>query len=343
MRVAIKANVLFTSGPAKKAFVMVALAAWSERGRAKVGEIVPPAVAQALSKAINRYAAPTLSIAVLLGALWQFRALSWSTLVAVMPNRPLFWVAFVLAHVAPIVADWLIYHRLWNIPVTGMLPLARKMISNNLLFGYAGEAYLYAWARNRGVCRSAFGAVKDVAILSAAVGNAATILVTLLALPFMGVFGDALPLWLLVPSMAIIAVPPLTALLLRRKLFSRPAADLRYIAAVHGARAAVSILMTGLLWQLALPAVALVTWLVLSALKLLVSRLPLISQKDLVFAGVSVALLGKGTDSAALIALLATLSIAFDVAVGIGASAIGVTAAAYRRLGAPRGVEPLAA
>ena len=321
---------------------MVAVAAWGERGRAVAGRILPPALTGAASGMVGRYAAPVLSVAVLGGALWQFHALSWRTLADVMPHRPLFWIAFVLAHLAPIVADWLIYHRLWSIPVSGMLPLARKMISNNLLFGYAGEAYLYAWARNRGVCQSAFGAVKDVAILSAAVGNAATILVTLLALPFMGVFGDALPLWLLVPSMAIIAVPPVTALALRRRLFSRPAADLRYIAAVHGGRAAVSIVMTGVLWQLALPAVALVTWLVLSALKLLVSRLPLISQKDLVFAGVSVALLGKGTDSAALIALLATLSVAFDVAVGIGASLIGVAGAALRRVG-PAQAEPLPA
>ena len=312
--------------------MVAALTAWGERGRAKATGIVSPALLAGVSNAVNRYAAPVLSVAVLLGALWQFHAISWRGMLAIMPTRPLFWIAFVLAHFAPIVADWLIYRRLWNVPASAMVPLARKMISNNLLFGYAGEAYLYAWARSRGVCSAAFGAVKDVAILSAAVGNAATILVTLVALPFMGVFGPALPMWLLVPSIAIIAVPPVTALLLRHRLFSRPPADLAYIAAVHGGRAAVSILMTGVLWQLALPAVALVTWVVLSALKLLVSRLPLISQKDLVFAGVSVALLGRSTDAAALIALLATLSIAFDVLVGIGTSLIGVALAAGRRL-----------
>ena len=272
-----------------------------------------------------------LSVAVLAGALWQFHAISWRTMAAMMPRSPLFWIAFVAAHLAPIFFDWLIYRRLWGIPASGMLPLARKMIGNNLLFGYAGEAYLYAWARGRGVCGTAFGAVKDVAILSAAVGNSITVVVTLIALPFMGAFGPALPLWVLVPSMAIIAVPPLTAVALRGKLFSRPTADLGYIASVHGCRATVSILMTGLLWQLALPGVALLTWVVLSALKLLVSRLPLISQKDVVFAGVSVALLGKGTDAAALIALMATLSIACDVLIGIGASLAGVAGEAMRR------------
>lgn len=307
------------------------VADWAERMRRRGSELVSPALADTVSGAINRFAAPVLSVAVLIGALFEFHAISWHSILAMMPRRPVFWIAFVLAHFAPIVADWLIYRRLWNLPAGGMVPLARKMIGNNLLFGYAGEAYLYAWARGRGVCSAAFGAVKDVAILSAAVGNATTILVTLIALPFMGAFGPALPMWLLVPSMAIIAVPPVTAFLLRRKLFSRPSADLGYIAAVHGGRAAVSILMTGLLWQLALPGVALLTWVVLSALKLLVSRLPLISQKEMVFAGVSVALLGKGTDAAALIALMATLSIAADVLIGIGASMIGVAGEAMRR------------
>ena len=309
----------------------VAVADWFQGVRRRAGERVSPALAAAVSRGVNRFAAPLLSLAVLVGALWQFQAISWHTMAAMVPRRPIFWVVFVAAHLAPIVADWLIYRRLWNIPATGMVPLARKMIGNNLLFGYAGEAYLYAWARNRGVCGAAFGAVKDVAILSAAVGNATTVIVTLIALPFMGAFGPALPLWVLVPSLAIIAVPPVTAFALRRRLFGRPAADLRYIAAVHGGRAAVSILMTGLLWQLALPGVALLTWVVLSALKLLVSRLPLISQKDLVFAGVSVALLGKGTDAAALIALMATLSIASDVAIGIAASLAGVAGEALRR------------
>ena len=319
------------------------VADWSDRVRRRAGTLVSPRLADAVSGAVARFAAPLLSVAVLIGALFEFHAISWHTIVAMMPRRPIFWIAFVLAHIAPIVADWLIYRRLWNLPAAGMLPLARKMIGNNLLFGYAGDAYLYAWARGRGVCTAAFGAVKDVAILSAAVGNATTILVTLVALPFMGAFGPALPMWVLVPSLAIIAVPPLTALALRRKLFSRSSADLGYIAAVHGGRAAVSILMTGLLWQLALPGVALLTWVVLSALKLLVSRLPLISQKDLVFAGVSVALLGKGTDAAALIALMATLSIAADVLIGIGASLAGVTGEALRRLQVAhdRGGEPM--
>lgn len=311
--------------------MVAAIGAWSERGRAQVAARVSPALVETLSTSVNRYAAPVLSVAVLLGALWQFHAISWRSMMGMMPHRPLFWIAFAGAHIVPIVADWLIYRRLWNLPASGMVPLARKMISNNLLFDHSGEAYLYSWARRSGVCAAAFGAVKDVAILSAAVGNSVTIGVTLIALPFMGLLGSALPLWLLVPSMAIIAIPPVTAFALRRKLFSRSSADLGYIASVHGGRAAIGVIMTGVLWQLALPTVALVTWVVLSALKLLVSRLPLISQKDLVFAGVSVTLLGRGTDAAALVALMASLSLAADVAIGLGASAIGFTGEAVRR------------
>ncbi|MCI1142015.1 hypothetical protein MOP88_06395 [Sphingomonas sp. WKB10] len=50
--------------------------------------------------------------------------------------------------------------------------------------GYSGEAYFYAWARQRAQLVAApFGAVKDVSILSAIAGNAVTLAMIAIALP----------------------------------------------------------------------------------------------------------------------------------------------------------------
>ena len=68
----------------------------------------------------------------------------------------------------------------------------------------------------------------------------------------------------------------------------------------HVLRIGLTVAAWALLWHLALPAVSLSWWLYLATLRMLVSRLPLIPNKDLVFAGVAVFTLGHETDIASL-------------------------------------------
>lgn len=280
------------------------------------GVFAHPAV-EAVQTFLVRFGAPVISLAVLGAALIELRALDWQAVLALVPQNPLFWLVFVAAYFTPILCDWAIYHRIWNVPVSGIAVLARKTIGNELLMGYVGEAYLFAWARREGHAgRAAFGAVKDVSILSAAVGNSATILVALAAAPFMGALHIGIPLWAAAVSLCVILAPPVVALTLRGRLFSLAPADLRAIAGYHALRAALTIGFTALLWHLALPEVAVLWWLIFSALKLLVSRLPLVSNKELVFAGMAVVLLGRHADVPALMTMMATLMVAMHVVVG---------------------------
>ena len=103
---------------------------------------------------------------------------------AVVPASPWFWVAFAAFYLTPPTIDYVIFRRLWGIPLSGMIALHKKRIANDVVMGYSGEAFFYAWARQRvKMVAAPFGAVKDVAILSAIAGNGVTLLVTLLALP----------------------------------------------------------------------------------------------------------------------------------------------------------------
>ena len=70
------------------------------------------------------------------------------------------------------------------------------------------------------------------------------------------------------------------------------------------------------MWHAVLPAVAITLWLVLATLRMLLSRLPLMPNKDVVFAGLTVLLLGKGADVAALMALMAVLLLIAHLLVG---------------------------
>ncbi|MFX8381742.1 hypothetical protein ABTL77_20290, partial [Acinetobacter baumannii] len=82
-------------------------------------------------------------------------------------------------------ADWVIFRRLWGIPASGIFPLLKKLIGNELLpINYVGEVYFYDWARRHvKIDASPFGAVKDVAILSALAGNVVTVIMLALTWP----------------------------------------------------------------------------------------------------------------------------------------------------------------
>ncbi|RYY47915.1 MAG: hypothetical protein EOP59_00005, partial [Sphingomonadales bacterium] len=151
-----------------------------------------------------------------------------------LPTNPLFYLAFLVYYFGPPTFDYVIFRRLWRIPLDGMSALHKKRISNEVLLGYSGEAYFYAWARQRTQMVAApFGAVKDVMILSAIAGNAVTLAVLAIALP--------LYIDILTPpyqraalgSVAIIVAMSLPFLIFSRRVFSLPRADLIWVFGVH--------------------------------------------------------------------------------------------------------------
>ena len=73
-----------------------------------------------------------------------------------------------------------------------------------------------------------------------------------------------------------------------------------------------------LVWGLARPQVASAQWVVLLAIRLLVSRIPLISNKDLVIAGLALLLLGAHSAVAVLLAALAVMTLGLHLAVIVG-------------------------
>jgi len=258
-----------------------------------------------------------LSIALVVAIAYQFAGLNFAKLEKLLPESLLFWGVFAAYYLIAPISEWFIFRRLWNIPPSGLVPLLRKKVYNELLLGYLGEAYFYGWARRRVEMTSApFGAVKDVAILSAMAGNITTLLLLAVIWPFIGVTQLGLDSHLVVWSLGIILAVSVGATFLRKRVFSLPQRELIYITQMHLWRIFGSLALAALLWHLALPAVALFWWLFLATLRMLVSRLPLIPNKDLVFAGVAVFTLGREGDIASLMALVAGLMLVAHLLVG---------------------------
>jgi hypothetical protein len=265
-----------------------------------------------------------ISAAIFLAMLYQLRAVDPAAVLALVPRAPAFWLVFGLYYFGPVLADWVIFRRLWGIPASGLFALTRKYVGNEILLGYIGEAYFYIWARDLVRMKgSPFGAIKDSAILSATVGNAVSLVLLALAFPVfgridVGTTGHALYL-----SLAFLVASSGAVLLFRRRLFSLPARPLRFVAAVHLVRAVGVIVLAGLMWHLALPGIWLGWWVLLAALRQLLSRLPFLPNKDIAFAALAAMIVGGRTEIAALLTMIAGLLLLTHVAAGLISFAAG--------------------
>lgn len=258
-----------------------------------------------------------LSLAVIAVVLHELGGLELTRVLAMIPSSPAFWLVFAATYLVTPASEWLIFHRLWTVPAAGFFALLRKKVYNELLLGYLGEAYFYTWARRRVALSAApFGAVKDVAILSAMTGNAVTVALLAVMFPLIDTTRLGIDSRVLVLSLGVVLAISIAAMVWRRRVFTLPRAELAMITRVHLLRIGLSTLLSALLWHLVLPEVSLSWWLFLATLRQLVSRLPLVPNKDLLFAGVAVVALGHERDIGALMAMMAGLILAAHLVIG---------------------------
>ncbi|MEG3181853.1 hypothetical protein [Sphingomonas sp. LT1P40] len=241
------------------------------------------------------------------------------------PSSGLFYLFFALFYLGPPTFDYIIFRRLWKIPASGMVALHRKRIANEVVLGYSGEAYFYAWARQRTQMVAApFGAVKDVSILSAIAGNAITLGMLALALP--------LAVNLLTPAQfntALVAIGVMVAtsvpfLIFSKRVFSLPRETLWWVFGIHSTRLILGSMLVAIAWHFAMPDVSIGMWLILAASRMLVSRLPFVPNKDLLFANFAIILIGQGQALSELLAFTAALTLLVHVMLIAGFGLLGL-------------------
>lgn len=265
----------------------------------------------------TRWVSRGFSILFLIAIGWYVSRTDLRALVHLIPTSAVFWVAFALYYFAGPLSEQMIFVRLWKLPWAGFLALLRKQVSNELLASYLGELYFYTWAkRHMQTTTAPFGAIKDVAILSAMMGNVFTLLMLVLAWPLIGQLRLPVSPNTFVGSALFIVTTSLGVTLLRKRLFSLPRPDLAFVALLHVIRIVAMMLLAAVMWHRMVPSVALWWWLLLATLNQLVSRLPFVPNKELLFAGLAAFLVGPENQIAAAVTLLATLKVGMHVVVG---------------------------
>lgn len=273
--------------------VVTVLRRWSVAGeawgRALAGR---PGVARVLRPAMLG-----LKIAVPLALLaWigvKLHALGLAALVERLPRAPSFYLVFAVMFFVQPVGDTLVFRRLWpEVAKPGLAEMLRKRFFSSTLVDYSGEGYLYGWARRRLPGQDLFvlHTLKDSAVLSASVSLAVLIAT---AVGVVG-FGDVtVPREWVLPFVALVAITavPLSAyLLVAWRVTVVSARDLRFVFAVHLVRAVAANGLLVVLWACALPEAPTSALVELLTLRLLVSRLPVFGNKDVVLLGTGLGL-----------------------------------------------------
>lgn len=278
--------------------------------------------------------------------------IGWGEVWDVLPANPLFYLLVALSYMATPITEYVIFKRWWPLAPRALAVFSKKRVLNEAIFGYSGDAYLFVWAKkmlgDRSCGATPLAAVKDVAITSALAGNAATLLMLGLALSLGGgpaveqaFSGDAMRNAGL--GFAFVIAVSAAILLFRGKVLSLTPRENRIVFLLHCGRLLAGSALLLAAWVVALPAVAVGTWIVLGALRMVVTRLPFVPNKELLFAAIGVSLTGDAApEVAALMAAAGALHLVSHVISYAGASFIESRGATMRgRADAPAAAAPV--
>ncbi|GGO98556.1 hypothetical protein [Stakelama pacifica] len=227
-------------------------------------------------------------------------SIGWREVARSLPTNPLFYLLFVVMFLMLPASETLIFRLILGGGILREFPIfIRKRILNAALIGYSGEVYYFLWAeRNLGLPpRRILLGIKDNAILSA-VSSAlitALLLAAFVATGQASAFADWLDSatgWIIAGGLAIAFVAPF-AYRLRRRIFSIPLRTALAVLGIHMARITIVVLLQATQWAIVLPQAPWSVWILFLTMQMVVSRLPLIPNRDLLFLSAGLQLSGS--------------------------------------------------
>lgn len=269
----------------------------------------------------ERFARPlglVLSLILLVVVLRQAGQADWSVLTGNDARLSTAFLAiFAVYYLISPCTEWLIYTRLWGFDRSAFPALLRKFVANELLLDYLGDVQFLAWAHSRRKGEgSPFAAVKDVTILSALTGNLVTLVLMALAWPVIVSRLPGLSLRAILVSLGVILVVSTVLLVLGKRIFSHPPRQLLWVGTVLSLRTLGGMGLSAVLWHMLMPQSPLSALFLLATLRMIVSRLPLVPSKDLLFAGLAVFAFGRSDEIAVATAMIASLVLLTHVVTG---------------------------
>ncbi|MDR3528568.1 MAG: hypothetical protein P4L57_14960 [Rhizomicrobium sp.] len=252
---------------------------------ARWGRVLRPAI---------RFGVPLLLLAIVGYGLTH---VGWANIYDARPTALSFYLVILVPFFVQPIADLIIYRNLLR--AGGSLPLTiflRKRYMNSIMLDYSGEVYFFLWARKNLKIKDStlLHAVKDSSVLSASAGLIVlwVMLLTLVVAGIVKIPVVSRGTWWVVAAGSLPMVFAAALFLGHKKLTQTSRKDMVITFCIHFTRALMVMGLEYCTWLFsgALPSTG--DCLKFVALRLLVTRLPLVPNKELVFVGVGVAAAG---------------------------------------------------
>lgn len=216
--------------------------------------------------------------------------IGWRDVLAALPRTPWYYILFVVLFLALPVSELPIMRILFGKRVPGLLyALIRKRVLNAALIGYSGDLFLFVWANARGVMSRVrlLEVLKDNALLSAL---ASTVFTIILVAVFI-VLGRAQWIFRWLDTAAgtigafVLALLLATPLLLRfrKRILSVSFKVVIAIVGIHFTRLLIVALLQATQWAVVLPDQSWGVWVTFLTVQMVISRLPVVPNRDLLF------------------------------------------------------------
>jgi len=235
--------------------------------------------------------------AVLIWLFVELSSIGWKTLWHSLPGLPLFYLLLLIAWLQLPIVEILIYRISWNFPVLRSMPaFLLKRIYNSTLLGYSGELYFYTWARQLPgqSDRNVFLTIKDNNILSSI---ASTLVVFGLILIFLLSGQLKLLEWVASQGQSwfwsgLAGTILITSLLIyfRHSIITMPMRAAGRIFSIQIVRLLLLQAINVWIYYTVIPEAPLQVWFTLISVEMILSRIPFLPNRDLLFIGLSIGL-----------------------------------------------------
>ncbi|HUE66153.1 MAG TPA: hypothetical protein VMO78_17410 [Rhizomicrobium sp.] len=263
-----------------------------------------------------RWAVPAILLVIIGRRLTQ---LGWHEIWTARPASAVFYLLLVVQFLIQPFGDYFVYRNLWGAGNTPpMTVILRKRVMNTFMLDYSGEVFFFLWARENLTFKPGMlvHGIKDSNVLSAGAGLAMVYLMTLVLLATGGLYvpaGISAHGWLYVLAGSLPLILCSVLVIGRRKLTALTTGQISGTFLIHFTR---SLLVLGVefwLWQFSGALPSAVASLQFVALRLVVTRLPLVPNKDLIFVGAGIAAAGMARVSVTPVATVLLILAAADL------------------------------
>lgn len=246
-----------------------------------------------LFKGPFRYVLYTLMLVILV---YQLYSIGFQDLIGSIPANPMVYILAIVIFFTLPITEHVVYGRFFSFKWTESVPmLIKKRVYNKNLVGYVGEFDFYLWLTQKEPNQSkkrVFDVIKDNNIIS---GVASIVLISALLGVLLLIYfspdeiGDHILIFGYIVGYILLLVAVIIVMA-RTRIYSLNLKDTWFLTSVHSGRILFMSAIQIVQWHLAITEISLYELFVILSVQLVISRIPILPAKDLIFISGSIEL-----------------------------------------------------